>query len=488
MMVVYWLIGILYGLCLVLLGAWGVHRFVLLRWLSRTRVEPKRIDHGFPTVLVQIPLYNEPMVAARIIDAVAKLDWPSIEIQVLDDSTDETSAIVSSRSAYWAEQGILISHIRRDERIGYKAGALAAGLSQSHAEFVAIFDADFAPSSDFLEQMMPSLIDPAVGMVQACWTHLNRNQNWLTRVQALMLDGHFVIEHTARYRAGRFFNFNGTAGVWRRRCIIDAGGWSHDTVTEDLDLSYRAQLNGWKFVYRDDVRAPAELPGTTHALLTQQHRWAKGTAQTARKLVGPILSAPLPFGIQLEAVNHLLMVWAYPVVFLLSILFPPSIVARSHLHGEGFLFLDLFAVTATTISIGIFYATALQRSGESIRKRWWEIPAAMAVGIGYSASQTWAVFEGVLSDDATFERTPKRGNGSRPRMGPRIHLRRLFTHTVMALYYCAAIIWAGTAGYWTSLPFMFLIGAGYGAIAISQWIESLGTVEGAEMDVAPATK
>jgi len=487
-MMMYWLVGILYGLCLVLLGAWGVHRFVLLRWLRRTRVEPKILEHSFPTVLVQIPLYNEPMVAARIIDAVAQLEWPSIEIQVLDDSTDQTSAIVASRSAHWADQGIVISHIRRDHRIGYKAGALAAGLAQSHAEYVAIFDADFVPQVDFLQRMMPSLSDPAVGMVQACWGHINRDQSWLTRVQALMLDGHFVIEHTARFRAGRFFNFNGTAGIWRTRCILDAGGWSHDTVTEDLDLSYRAQLAGWQFVYRDDVITPAELPSTTHAFLTQQHRWAKGTAQTARKLLEPILSAPIPLGVRVEASNHLLMVWAYPVVFLLSLLFPLSIEARAHIHGSGLLVLDLFAVLATTVSISIFYATALRRAGQSVRMRWWDIPLAMAIGIGCSASQTWAVIEGAFSDDATFERTPKHGHGDRIQHRSRIHLKRVLTTTSMTLYYAIAMGWAVIEGYGASLPFMVLILGGYGAITISQWMESLGTVEAAEMDVAPAAK
>ena len=487
-MATYWLIGILYALCLVLLGAWGVHRFVLLQWLGRKRPSPIVREHGFPTVLVQVPLYNEPRVAARVIDAVARMTWPSIEIQILDDSTDQTTGIVAARSAYWAEQGILISHIRRTHRTGYKAGALAEGLTQSRAEFIAIFDADFVPPPDFLLRMMPSLSDPAVGMVQACWGHINRNQSWLTRIQAIILDGHFVIESTARFRAGRFFNFNGTAGIWRRRCIADGGGWSHDTVTEDLDLSYRAQLAGWQFVYRNDVITPAEIPSTTHAVLTQQHRWAKGTVQTARKLLGDILSAPIPVGIRMEAANHLLMVWAYPVVFLLSLLYPPSVLARLELGGSSTLVIDLLAFSATTVSIGIFYATAIHRAGESIRLRWWEIPAAMAIGIGCSASQSWAVLEGAFSNDATFERTPKQGEGHTLRSADRIKPTWLLVHSAMGLYYTAAIIWASAAGHWTSLPFMFLMGGGYGALAISQWLESVRTVEGAEMDAIPATK
>lgn len=488
MLMLYWLVGILYATCLALLGAWGIHRFVLLRWLSLRRPVTKQQEHGWPTVLVQVPMYNEPRVAARIIDAVAMLDWPSIEIQILDDSTDHTPAIVASRIAHWSNQGILISHLQRSDRIGYKAGALKAGLTLSRAEFIAIFDADFLPPQDFLQRMMSSLSDPSVGMVQACWGHLNRDQNWLTRLQAIILDGHFVIENPARYRAGRFFNFNGTAGIWRRRCIEDAGGWAHDTVTEDLDLSYRAQLKGWRFVYRDDLITPAELPATVQALLTQQHRWAKGTVQTSRKLLGTILSAPIPAGIRLEAANHMLMVWAYPVVFLLTLLYPLSVLARLNLDIGHTLVLDGFAFIATTVSIGIFYATAMARAGESVRRRWWEIPAAMALGIGCAASQSLAVFEGLLSNDATFHRTPKMGNTETVRSTRQINMKLWCVHSLMSVYYLLTIVWAVVGGHWTSLPFAFLMGGGFVALAITQWSQGAHTAANTEMDVAPATK
>jgi len=441
-----------------------------------------------PTVLVQLPVYNEPKVISRIIDAVAQLDWPSMEIQVLDDSTDETCAIAASRVAHWSEQGVMISHIRRDHRTGYKAGALAHGLDLSPAKYIAIFDADFVPEPDFLRKMMPSLLEPNVGMVQACWGHLNRNQNWTTRVQAMILDGHFVIEHTARFRSGRFFNFNGTAGIWRRDCIIDAGGWSHDTVTEDLDLSYRAQMKGWNFIYRDDVVAPAELPGTTRAFLGQQHRWAKGTVQTSRKLLDPILLSNFPVRVRLEAANHLLMVWAYPTVFLLSILFPLSILARVQMDGASLLILDLFAVIATTVSIGFFYAVALQRSGERLRSRWWEIPLAMSVGIGCSGSQTLAVIEGAWSNDATFERTPKQGTSNPQTVVPPAHRARLLISSSMSAYYAMAMYWTISASHWESLPFMLLFATGYWLITFTQWTEGSRTAEAAEMGVAHAAK
>ena len=485
---IHWLIVALYFSCLFVLGAWGLHRIVLLTWLRMPAPKTDRAVDWSPAVLVQIPLFNEAAVAQRVIDAVARLDWPKLHIQVLDDSTDETSLIVDTRVKYWAGRGINITHIQRGSRAGYKAGALAHGLTLSDASFVAIFDADFIPEATFLRCMMPDLYDDQVGMVQACWGHINRDQNWLTRTQALLLDGHFVIEHTARFRAGRFFNFNGTAGIWRRAAIEDAGGWSHDTITEDLDLSYRAQLKHWRFIYREDVLAPAEFPATMRAFLTQQHRWAKGTVQTAKKLLRRIVSAPLPASIRIEATNHLTMVAAYPIVLLLTVLLPPSIVAREAVFSADLRLIDLFAVLATSGSVGCFYAATMKHAGMSIRRHWRNIPAAMAIGVGCSASQSIAVMEGLFGDDTTFVRTPKQGAVMGPVIAPKNVPLPMLLSCMMAAYYVISICWALGEGYWMSLPFMLLFGAGYIAVSWRLWIEGSRTVEAAEMDTAHAAK
>jgi len=487
-MTFHWCIAVAYFTSLGLLGAWGIHRMVLLLWL-RLRDPTKAISpHPNQTVLVQLPLFNEPTVAARLIDAVAALQWPNLRIQVLDDSTDQTPTIVATRIQHWAQQGVDIAHIRRPQRVGYKAGALAHGLRLDDAEFIAIFDADFVPKPDFLLSLMPAFSRPEVGMVQARWGHSNRDQNWLTRIQALMLDGHFVIEHTARYRAGRFFNFNGTAGVWRRDAIETSGGWSHDTVTEDLDLSYRAQMKGWQFVYLDQVVVPSEVPSSLRAFLTQQHRWAKGTAQTARKLVRPILRSALPFKVRIEAINHLTLVLAYPTVFLLAVLLPLSIPARESVLGSEWMWLDVAAVCSTTASVVWFYAAALRRAGASLRERWWEIPTAMSVGVGCSASLSIAVFEGLVSNDATFVRTPKQGDAPSLLHGSQTHPLRWALTGAMAAYYTAAILWAMGTQHWSSLPFMLLFGAGFAACFIRLTAEGLRTGEAVEMDVPQPAK
>jgi cellulose synthase/poly-beta-1,6-N-acetylglucosamine synthase-like glycosyltransferase len=478
----------LYAACLAGLAAWGIHRLLLLYWLGRTP-QPTRTDTSYtPPVLVQLPIFNEPAVVKRVIDAVAQLDWPDLRIQVLDDSTDHTVGLAGERARYWKSRGISISHVRRDGRTGFKAGALAHGMTLDDAPLICIFDADFVPEPDFLRTLAPTLVDPSIGMVQARWAHLNRNENLLTRVAALMLDGHFVIEHTARYRRGLFFNFNGTAGIWRRAAIEDAGGWAHDTITEDLDLSYRAQLRGWRFVYREDVTTPAEVPSTVRAFLTQQHRWAKGTVQTARKLLGRIIRAPLPWPTRLEAINHLTMVAAYPLVFLLALLLPPSIAARSSLGAGNLLWLDLLTILATTGSISWFYAQALSRGGHSARTRWWEIPVAMAIGVGCSAALSLAVLEGIYSDDATFERTPKKGREQRARIVPSAPLLRRALTGMMALYYLGALAWVLDHGWWSSLPFVALFTGGFLIVSISQWMEGHRAVESAEMGAVPATK
>ena len=477
-----WTITLCYIWCLCALGMWGIHRMALLAWLRRPDPTPRGSCLESHTVLIQLPLFNEAGVAARLIDSVCAIRWPNLRIQVLDDSTDNTTEIVQNRVRHWVQKGVEISHIQRRDRVGYKAGALAHGLSIDPAEFIAVFDADFVPDPDFLIAAMPGFHAPEIGMVQARWGHINRDQNWLTRIQAMLLDGHFIIEHAARYRSGRFFNFNGTAGIWRRRTITEAGGWEHDTVTEDLDLSYRAQLAGWSFVYLDWLVAPAEIPSTMRAFLSQQHRWAKGTAQTARKLCHTIASAPLPAHVRIEAITHLTMVFAYPAVLLLSILLPPSVAARAQLGAPMLPWADAIAVVATTVTIACFYAIALKRGGEDVLKRWWEIPLAMSVGIGCSASQTLAVLAGLFSNDATFVRTPKQGNPNAALRVPSAQPARVLLTGAMTLYYCAAIAWAAVEGHWIALPIMMLFGAGFAISFTCLIAEGQRIVEAVERD------
>ncbi len=292
-----------YFFVLIVLAAYGWHRYYLVYLYMRHRdrqPQPGPQLDPLPVVTIQLPLYNEMYVADRLIDTVCEIDYPRelLEIQVLDDSTDETRGIAELAVRRRAAQGFDIRYYHRTDRTGYKAGALEAGLKVARGEFVAIFDADFIPTSDFLQRLMPHFADPKVGMVQARWGHINQDYSLLTRIQAILLDAHFVLEHGGRNRSGRFFNFNGTAGIWRRSAIADAGGWQHDTLTEDLDLSYRAQLRGWRFVFVPDVIAPAEVPVEMNAFKSQQHRWAKGSIQTCRKLLPTILRAKVPLAVK----------------------------------------------------------------------------------------------------------------------------------------------------------------------------------------------
>jgi cellulose synthase/poly-beta-1,6-N-acetylglucosamine synthase-like glycosyltransferase len=318
-----------YFFVLIILAVYGWHRYYLVYLYMRHRDREPRPGPPLdppPPVTIQLPLYNEMYVADRLIDAVCRIKYPAdlLEIQVLDDSTDETRGIAEQAVRRFAAQGVDIKYLHRSNRTGYKAGALEAGLRQARGEFVAIFDADFIPTPDFLERLMPHFADSNVGMVQARWGHINQDYSLLTKIQSILLDGHFVLEHGGRNRAGRFFNFNGTAGVWRRRAIDEAGGWQHDTLTEDLDLSYRAQLRGWRFVFVSDVIAPAEVPVEMNAFKSQQHRWAKGSVQTCRKLLPRILAADVPLAVKAEAFFHLTANFNYPLMCVLSVLMFPA--------------------------------------------------------------------------------------------------------------------------------------------------------------------
>src|SRR6187397_233344 len=285
---------------------------------------------SLPVVTIQLPIYNEMYVADRLIDVVCQLDYPRelLEIQVLDDSTDETRSVAERAVRRNAAQGVDIKYLHRVDRTGYKAGALEAGLTVATGQYIAIFDADFIPTVDFLKRTIPFFADPKIAMVQARWGHINQDYSLLTKVQSILLDAHFVLEHGGRNRSGHFFNFNGTAGIWRRDAIVDAGGWQHDTLTEDLDLSYRAQLRGWRFVFLPDLVVPAELPVEMNAFKSQQHRWAKGSIQTCRKLLPRTLTADIPLGVKAEAFFHLTANFNYLLMIVLSILMFPAMIVR----------------------------------------------------------------------------------------------------------------------------------------------------------------
>src|SRR3954463_3729039 len=317
-------LAVLFGL-----SAYGIHRyFIIYLFLKHRNQQPKPAGHfqQLPKVTMQLPIFNEVYVVERLLRAVSNLDYPKdlLQIQVLDDSTDDTRDITAACAAELRGRGFNVSHIHRADRTGFKAGTLAVGLEAAEGEFVCILDADFVPNPDLLKRTIHFFTDPNVGMIQTRWGHLNRGYSLLTRVQAMFLDGHLLLEQTARSRSGRFFNFNGTAGLWRRSCIDQAGGWQHDTLTEDLDLSYRAQLAGWKFIFLPDVITPAELPVDMNGFKSQQHRWTKGSIQTCKKLLPTVWRSKLPMPIKLEATGHLVSNFAYLLLACLCVLLHPS--------------------------------------------------------------------------------------------------------------------------------------------------------------------
>ncbi len=461
------LVVALYYLVLAILAFYGVHRLVLVAIFLAHR---RRLVHVpvlqplvWPRVTVQLPIYNERYVAGRLLDAVARLEYPRdrLEVQVLDDSTDDTSELVAERVAFWRARGLEVQHLRREGRDGFKAGALAAGLAQARGELLAIFDADFVPAPDFLLRAVPSFTDPAVGVVQARWEHLNRASSLLTRAQAVLLDGHFVVEQAARAAAGCFFNFNGTAGIWRRQAIVEAGGWTQDTLTEDLDLSYRAQLAGWRFRFLSEVTVPAELPVDVHAFKRQQFRWAKGSVQTARKLLPRLLAAPLPKRVKLEAAIHLTNNASYPLMVLLALLLFPAMLLRRALEPGRWLALDLPLFLGATAAVIAFYLVSQAVAVGDWRRGVRVLPAVLGLGIGLAVNNARAVLEGLCRDGGIFERTPKYrlegGGGEWRRL--RYRARRggaIWLEVTLAAYLAVSAAAAVRLGMWWALPFLYL--------------------------------
>lgn len=428
--------------------------------------KPRPDPEVWPTVLVQVPLYNERYVAERIVDHVCRLEYPRdrLTVQVLDDSTDGTSAIVERAVERWRSQGIDIVHVRRATRESFKAGALAHGLTLSRAELVAVFDADFAPPVDFLRRLVPDFADPGIGMVQARWGHLNRDESPLTAAEAILLDGHFANEHGARFARGCFFNFNGTAGVWRRRCIDDAGGWSGLTVTEDLDLSYRAQLNGWRFIYRGDVEVPGELPADVKAFKGQQHRWAKGSIQTAILLAPRILKSGLPLRIRFEAMFHLAANFAYPLVLVLTLLLPWALIVSLQAPHWAILLMDLVFFVVSTCSILSFYVLAMKKVGAGARPAAY-LPMVLALGTAMAVNNTRAVLDALMAKPSDFNRTPKLGGRDVGSVTDPEYMVQADWQALIELafggYLLGAVMLAAVAGRVLAVPFIALFAAGF---------------------------
>lgn len=465
----------LYYAVLGLLAAFGLHRLAMV-WSYRRalrQVPPRPAPPAdWPVVTVQLPIFNELYVAERLVEAVCALAYPRdrLEIQVLDDSTDETREILAAQVARLRAAGHDIHHLHRQDRQGYKAGALAAGQAVARGELIAVFDADFVPTEDFLRHTVPYFADAEIGMVQARWGHINRDYSLLTKAQAILLDGHFVVEHTVRNRRGCFFNFNGTAGVWRKKAIDDAGGWAHDTLTEDLDLSYRAQLSGWRFLFLPDVVVPAELPVDVNAFKSQQHRWAKGSIQTGRKLLGAVLRAPIGRRAKLEAVIHLTANGCYALMILLSLLVFPAMAMRADRDPWQLLAIDLPLFIGATISVIVFYLVSQHKQVGGARRGLWQLPAVMGLGVGLAVNNTRAVLAGLRERGGVFHRTPKYCiENKKDRWQAKRYRRPSASFAIelaLALYLVTCLVLAVAWQMWWCLPFLVLFAYGYSYMVV----------------------
>jgi cellulose synthase/poly-beta-1,6-N-acetylglucosamine synthase-like glycosyltransferase len=457
---------------LTVLAFYGMHRyhlvFLYLKNKHRKTVPPGTFE-SLPKVTIQLPIYNEMYVVERLVDAACRIRYPKdlLEIQILDDSTDGTNEIAAECAERMKSEGFDIHHIRRTNRMGFKAGALENGLKTATGKFIAIFDADFIPAPNFLEDVIQHFTDPKVGMIQVRWGHINREYSLLTQVESVVLDGHFVIEHAGRHLSGRFFNFNGTAGIWRREAIETAGGWQHDTLTEDTDLSYRAQMIGWNFLYLPDIVCPAELPVEMNAFKTQQFRWAKGLVQTGMKLLPRILRSDLPLKIKIEAFFHLSANISYPLMIVLSLLMLPAMIVRFNQGWFQMLYIDLPLFMVSTFSISSFYLV----SQKELFPRTWPrallyLPFLMALGIGLTITNTRAVLEALIGKQTAFARTPKyrvvskidkaKAAKYRKRLGwvPWIEL-------LIGSYFALAIYYAVDNDNLLTVPFLALFVLGY---------------------------
>ena len=461
-----------YFLVLFVLATYGLHRYWLVydyyKYAQNTPGPPPSPTR-WPRVTVQLPIFNERYVIERLVEAIARFDYPRelLDIQVLDDSTDETQLVASACVARFAAEGVPITYIHRSNRHGFKAGALENGLKSAQGELVAIFDADFIPSPDFLRRSVPYFENEKIGMVQARWTYLNRDYSLLTQVETILLDGHFVVEHGARSRRGTFFNFNGTAGVWRRQAIEDAGGWEHDTLTEDTDLSYRAQLHGWQFLYLPEIECASELPVDMNSFKAQQARWAKGLMQTAKKILPRVMKSNAPWHVKAEAFFHLTANISYPLMVLLSTMLLPAMIVRFYQGWLQMLVVDLPLFLASTCSISSFYLVAQK---ELRPKGWWltfvYMPFVMATGIGISVRNAQAVLEAIAGKKSEFARTPKyRIEGKRDSFATKKYRNKAgwmpYAEVLLGVYFCFTVLYAILNENYATVPFLLLFVWGY---------------------------
>jgi cellulose synthase/poly-beta-1,6-N-acetylglucosamine synthase-like glycosyltransferase len=469
-----WAMLIPYFTILVILSVYGLHRYDMIRTYFKHRkkatTEPSLLRfEQLPPVTIQLPLYNERYVVERLIEEVLKIEYPKdlLQIQVLDDSTDDTAPFAEALVERYHTIGYPIEYHHRSNRHGYKAGALQAGLETATGEFVAVFDADFCPPADFLMRTVHYFADPKVGVVQTRWSYINRDYNFLTEVEAILLDGHFILEHGARSTAGYFFNFNGTAGMLRKSMIADAGGWQHDTLTEDSDLSYRAQLKGWRFVYLPGLDCPSELPVEMHGFQVQQSRWAKGLTQVAKKLLPAIWKADVSKRVKAEAFLHLTPNISYPLMIVMSALMLPVMIVRFYMGVWHMVLIDMPLIAASFWSISLFYVIA-QR--ELYPKSWKRtillLPMLMAVGVGLTIINTRAVLEALFGVETAFARTPKYAIGDRPMNLEAKKYRRCsgwlpYVEILVGSYFAAMVAFAIETYNFFSIPFLLLFVCGY---------------------------
>ncbi|HEX8428305.1 cellulose synthase family protein [Hymenobacter sp.] len=468
---------VLYGFCLIFILAFSVTQFRLTQMARRAYArglpsEPPA-PTSWPRVTVQLPIYNEVFVVERLLDTCALLDYPAdkLHLQVLDDSTDETVGLIAARVAHYRARGLRIDHVRRPTREGFKAGALRYGLELTNGEFIAIFDADFVPEPDFLRRTIPYFDAPDVGVVQTRWGHLNEKYSMLTELQAFGLNAHFYLEQVGRTSGGHFINFNGTGGVWRRACIEDAGGWHTDTLTEDLDLSYRAQLRGWRFRYLPQVVAPAELPAAMDALKSQQFRWTKGAAETARKHLGTVLRSNQTTATKWHAASHLLNSTVFVAIMLMAVISVPLVFVRVDLPQLKPL-LQLSSVFLLPYVPLVYYYYSSWRLDQPTTSGWWFTPKFllfMSMSMGLTLHNTRAVLLGWFGKQSAFIRTPKLGlvnrqgtwRGRRYRTGSLLDGLTL-SEGLLSLYFAFGIGAGLYLGDWGLIPFHLMLMAGYG--------------------------
>jgi len=482
-----WTVLIVYFGILTVLAIYGVYRVKQVSEFWRYSKFPPKPKGEFPEsdlphVTIQLPLFNEMYVVERLVKAVTEIDYPRerLEIQVLDDSTDETVNIASATVEKYALKGFDIHYIHRDDRTGFKAGALENGMKTAKGELIAIFDADFVPKPDFLRKLVHYFTDPIVGCAQMRWAHINGSYNLLTRLQTIMLDGHFVLEQTTRNRSGNFFNFNGTAGILRRQTIEMSGGWQHDTLTEDTDLSFRAQLMGWRFVYLLDEEAPAEVPVEINAFKAQQRRWAKGVLQVWFKLYRRIWHAPLPLRVKLEMFFRLTGNISYPLMIVASFMQFPLLLVRYNQGLYQLMVLDVPLLFFSTVSVVLFYGSAVWYLDKSRRSRFLHLPLVMGLGIGLAFSNAGAVLEALFGVKSDFVRTPKyRVEDTDDESWKRKKYKRKhgwlpLLELSFAFYFVLAIAYAARMRMWGPIMFLLLFLFGYGYMGVMSLLQSAG--------------